>query len=155
MSEPLPFRTPYISEDAVKQIARMHRVGLPHGNGESILVVDDEKIIRETCKRMLVNHGYQVVLAVDGEQALDHLNAHPQIQLVISDLCMPRMGGLELVQHIRILFPGKPIGLISGYFDDHSDLPAVEFFLAKPFTTLDLLGCVKEVLHRDSCSKKA
>src|ERR1035437_2239865 len=81
-----------------------------------ILVVDDEKEVREILAEALQDFGYGVVTAASGEEALPVLNNGRIIDLVITDVRMPGMSGPELADEIRQRWPGVKVVLISGYF---------------------------------------
>jgi two-component system, chemotaxis family, chemotaxis protein CheY len=66
-----------------------------------VLIVDDDQDVRDALSEMLEIEGYQVHTARDGVDALDKLNANPEIDLVILDLMMPRMNGLELIERVE------------------------------------------------------
>ncbi len=124
------------------------------GGFETILVVEDEEPIRRAAKRVLEKHGYKVLLAADGAEALELFPRHrDDIDLVISDVVMPRLSGAKFYEALlkgglapRILFT-------SGYADrDVSQSGAVDPdlpFIHKPWTVSDLLAKVREVLDRD------
>ena len=80
----------------------------------SILVVDDEKSVRELFSTLLRGEGYQVTTAEDGEQALVELNNTP-FDLVISDVKMPRMNGFQLLDHIRQHYPETLFILLTAF----------------------------------------
>lgn len=118
---------------------------------KTILVVEDEPGIRALVQKILSRHGYRILEAANGEQALaviaEHRNA---IDLLITDVMMPRMGGPELVEHLRAR--GIDIGVlyVSGYTDDPNiyatKFPPGTAFLAKPFTLAALVDKVRELL---------
>ncbi|WP_018294437.1 PAS domain S-box protein [Mariprofundus ferrooxydans] len=86
------------------------------GNAETILLVDDEDNLRDTTSEVLQGLGYQVIEACDGDQALRlYLEHHEQIELILSDIVMPGMGGVELAREIRKLNDNIPIILATGY----------------------------------------
>jgi CheY-like chemotaxis protein len=80
------------------------------------LVVDDERVIRSVLRRALGGAGFEVVEAPNGEAALG-LSRLQHFDLVISDVQMPRMGGLELLRHLKVEQPQLPVILISGHFE--------------------------------------
>jgi DNA-binding NtrC family response regulator len=107
-------------------------------NAARILIVDDEPTIRELIAEFLRGNRFAVVEATDGFAALRHLDhSHEEFSLVISDLQMPGLNGLDLLARIRKSVPRLPALLISGYFDDTAALEAIlddrTRFLAKPF----------------------
>ncbi|HTY86909.1 MAG TPA: ATP-binding protein [Candidatus Acidoferrum sp.] len=113
---------------------------------ETILVVDDEGLLLTMAETILTDYGYVVLTANSGQQALDILSGeHVQIDLIITDLVMPAMGGRELIERVRQLMPGTRILCTSGYAhpaDKQADTP----YLQKPFTSRELLAKVKQVL---------
>jgi CheY-like chemotaxis protein len=116
-----------------------------HGTG-TILVVDDESLLLTMAETILSDFGYQVLTANNGEKALQVL-AQPgtRINLVITDLVMPGMGGRELIERIRQQGLEMPILSTSGYVQP-DDKPAHAGYLQKPFTSTDLLRKVKAAL---------
>ena len=113
---------------------------------ETILVVDDETLLLTMAETILTEYGYCVLTANSGQRALEILSGdHVQIDLVITDLVMPTMGGRELIERIRQLMPGTRIMCTSGYVlpaDKQTGTP----YLQKPFTSRELLAKVKQVL---------
>ncbi len=88
---------------------------LPRGQGELVLVVDDESTIRETIRGLLENCNYRVLTATQGEEALQiFANHRDSVRLVITDVMMPGMDGAELVRMLRILNPTLKIIVVSG-----------------------------------------
>ncbi|PIS18421.1 MAG: hypothetical protein COW19_04210 [Zetaproteobacteria bacterium CG12_big_fil_rev_8_21_14_0_65_55_1124] len=113
--------------------------GIVHGSGETILLVDDEEDMRVTSGEVLKDMGYQVLIASDGEDALQMFSLHQNdIRLVISDIVMPKMGGIELAKAIRRLDKKLPIIFATGYAKDQamSDEDQVEnsTIISKPFS---------------------
>lgn len=113
----------------------------------TVLVVDDDDLVRRVAKRMLVRAGYAVLEAEHGKAALAVFDAHrSEIALVLLDLSMPIMGGEETFGALRALDPGLPIVLTSGYNEDDATSRFVgrglAGFLQKPFVMSDLLTTV-------------
>lgn len=108
-----------------------------------VMVVDDEDVIREILSDFLTMEGFQVIAATDGEHALELLEAHP-VNLVISDLKMPRMGGLELLANIREVHPEVVTLIMTGYGTVETAIEAMKRgafdYVLKPFK-------VEEVMH--------
>ena len=127
------------------------REARPSGN-ETILVVEDEPMIRSMCSRVLSDNGYNALEASNGEEALRLTETHPvgMIDLLVTDVVMPRMGGIELARCLRESRPEIKILVTSGYTDDNPlcglSLNAEWAYLRKPFMPSDLLGRVREVL---------
>ncbi|MCZ7638871.1 MAG: ATP-binding protein [Verrucomicrobia bacterium] len=90
-------------------------VTIPSGRGELVLVVDDEQDIRNANRRVLERHGYQVLVARDGVEALAQFSAHQdEIRAIVTDVMMPQMDGLTLCRVLRRLRPATPIVVSSG-----------------------------------------
>ncbi|MCB9618293.1 MAG: MASE1 domain-containing protein [Sandaracinus sp.] len=96
-----------------------------------VLVLDDDDAIREVVRTALEMEGHRVEGVADGEEAIERAGAHP-FDVVLLDLTMPGLGGVEVLRGIRARHPQMPAVLMSGY--DESQLPHDEVFLAKPFT---------------------
>jgi len=116
----------------------------------SVLVVEDEDPLRRLIERILVREGYHVTLAQHGADALDIAArlAHP-IELVITDLVMPEVGGREVAEALRGVNPSLPVLFISGYDPDPGMVDVSDqantAFLAKPFTGSALLAQVRQL----------
>jgi len=132
---------------------------LPRGNGEVILVVDDEAAILEVTRLTLNAHGYQVEVATNGAEAVavfaQNLN---RIDLVLTDMMMPVMDGPATIHAVRRLRPGVPIIAASGVSQNNQTARSVgegvQHFLSKPYTADELLRKLAEVLARDSAPVK-
>lgn len=120
---------------------------------ETILVVEDEADLTHIFQRALSRHGYTVVTAGSGEEALQTAQAHGgRIDLLISDIVMPGMGGRELVWRMREIFPHISVILLSGYADEQSALEMMDdgaaVFIEKPVDLTVLEKIVRETLDR-------
>ena len=114
----------------------------------TIILVEDETLVREITARVLGRAGYTVLEAQDGEEALQMVRRHAgHIDLVITDVVMARVGGLELARRVAGERPGLPILLMSGYNAEEmpADDPTIGF-LQKPFTPNALLQTVSALL---------
>lgn len=123
----------------------------PPVGGEVILVVDDEAAVRALTRHVLETHGFTVIEAATGEQALACLDARgDDVDLVLTDMVMPGLRGPELVAELERRRPGLPILLMSGFADDdllrREALPERAHLLKKPFTHDELLAEVRERL---------
>lgn len=110
---------------------------------DRILVVDDEEEVREILAETLQDFGYAVVTAASGEEALPVLNRDHSVVLVITDVRMPGMSGLQLAEEIRRRWPRVKVVLISGYFVPQA---SPQRFLKKPFHMKDLTAMVRSEL---------
>jgi CheY-like chemotaxis protein len=109
----------------------------------TVLVVDDEPAIREVIATLLEDEGYLVRHAKDGLEALDAINEN-RIDLIVSDVVMPRLDGASLVRRLRRRGHLMPVVLMSAVYAD-VDLPGVRF-VPKPFEIDRLLGTVASAL---------
>ncbi len=109
----------------------------------TVLVVDDEPAIREVIATLLEDEGYLVRHAKDGLEALDAINGD-RIDLIVSDVVMPRLDGASLVRRLRRRGLLTPVVLMSAVYAD-VDLPGVRF-VPKPFEIDRLLGTVASAL---------
>jgi two-component system, cell cycle sensor histidine kinase and response regulator CckA len=119
--------------------------------GGVVLLVEDDEAVRTIARRILVRAGYTVVEAASGREALDRVE--DGIDLVISDVVMPDMGGPELQKRLREQYPNLKVILTSGYCEGELKGATRQLgaaFLPKPFTPESLIRCVAEVLGRSS-----
>jgi two-component system cell cycle sensor histidine kinase/response regulator CckA len=134
-------------------------VNMPHGTNECILVVDDEEHIRSLAKDILENYGYRVLLADDGEMAIRLFELHKQeISLVLLDMIMPKMGGLETFIRLKELSPEVKALLSTGYQKDGKaqDIlcQGIHGFVQKPYQIAELLTQIRRVIDSFSEMKK-
>ena len=124
---------------------------LPTGRGEWILVADDEAGIRDITKSALESHGYQVLTAGDGAEAMAaYVQRRHDVRLVITDMAMPFMDGPALIRALHRLNPEVRVLAVSGHMENArlaevAGHVAVKLLL-KPFTTGKLLVTVREIL---------
>jgi CheY-like chemotaxis protein len=119
-----------------------------------ILLVEDEVAVRRSVRRILERAGYTVLEARHGADALLVWHEHEAIDLLITDLRMPEVGGRELMAALHAIKPDLPVIAMSGYPPDVGDAPLEAWnaagraqFLAKPFSTEVLLSAVEHLLH--------
>jgi two-component system, cell cycle sensor histidine kinase and response regulator CckA len=121
----------------------------------AILVVDDESGVRLLACRILEEHGYRTLQAGDGSEALEVLARAPEsVAMVLTDIRMPTVGGLELERMMRARWPGIPVMLMSGETTQEWLTQVIRdralHMLRKPFTAEILVEAVRELLeHRD------
>jgi two-component system, cell cycle sensor histidine kinase and response regulator CckA len=121
------------------------------GRGEIVLVVEDEDGIREVARRILARRGYEVLTAASGADAVELARSHDgSIDLLITDVIMPRMMGKEVAETIMAMRPSTQIMYMSGYahpiLGSSQGLPAGTILIEKPFTERALLSKVREAL---------
>lgn len=122
--------------------------------GETILLVEDEPAIRQALSRVLTGHGYRVIEASNGGEALRVAEeTKGEIDLMLTDVMMPGIGGKELVQRLLVTRPRTRVILMSGYTDDEllrQDLGDARYmFLQKPFAARQAVAAVREMLDAD------
>jgi two-component system, cell cycle sensor histidine kinase and response regulator CckA len=121
------------------------------GRGETVLVAEDVEAMRELVRRLLVRNGYEVVTAADGLEALGIIERDPNaIDLLVTDVVMPGMGGGELVRRMAEVRPETKVLYVSGYTDDvlvrRGVIESGVSFLQKPFMPDELSRVVREIL---------
>ena len=117
-----------------------------------ILVIDDELQVREILQQILERNNYSVLLAEDGEEALEICKSH-DLDLMIVDMVMPKKSGLDTIQEVKRNYPDIKIIAISGgymigpkrYLDNAKTFGADRFF-EKPFSSREILGAVEELV---------
>jgi two-component system, cell cycle sensor histidine kinase and response regulator CckA len=118
---------------------------------ETVLLVEDEESVRALSRSVLTSYGYTVLEAGSGKEGLDVARRYPlPIDLLLTDVVMPEMGGLDLASRLEDIRPGVRVLYMSGYTDDavfrHGLLEKGRMFLQKPFTPATLARKVREVL---------
>lgn len=128
-----------------------------------ILVVDDEKVIREGCREVLAQDGFEVVLAENGEQGLKMIErAH--FDVILLDLMMPGLSGFDVLSHVKALHPDTSIIVITGYATIENSIEAMKKgafdFIPKPFSpdqlrvvvskAIDHTGALKDIANEKS-----
>jgi CheY-like chemotaxis protein len=123
----------------------------PRASNESILLVEDEEWVRKVAQKVLLRHGYRVVLASDGAEALEIVRKSEAFDLIVSDVVMPNMGGPQLQVELQREGRNPKILFTSGYTDRDiahaASLPPDAPFLSKPWTIDEFLSRVREVLN--------
>ncbi|CAG1003294.1 two-component system, cell cycle sensor histidine kinase and response regulator CckA [Methanosarcinales archaeon] len=132
--------------------AQEKQLELPAGHGESILVVDDEDLIREMTKKTLKAHGYRVITANDGKEAISSYSKYREkIKLVLMDMMMPIMDGSTSIRELHKINPELKIIAVSGLTEKDKLAKVYETyihaFLAKPYTTEKLLNIIYDVMN--------
>jgi PAS domain S-box-containing protein len=125
-------------------------LALPRGS-ETILLVEDEDLVRDLARRVLGQQGYSVLEAASGIEALSLIERGlGRCDLLLTDVVMPGLGGREIAQHIRRQHPGMKVIFMSGYAEHANfgprDLGPTDAFVNKPFSPHDLLRAVRSML---------
>ncbi len=128
-------------------------MAIPSGGAETVLLAEDEAELRDLVREILTEAGYTVLDAINGVRALEVSRLHEgPIDLLLTDVVMPEMGGRELAQRLASLRPGLKVLYMSGYTDDPEMRQGIEesdaAFLPKPFTPSTVAAKVREVLAR-------
>ena len=144
----------YIPEvDAAADAKVVASQGVAHGGSETILLAEDNESVRRLTGQTLVSYGYKVLIACDGEEAVDIFRRHgKEIAMVVLDVVMPKMGGKQTYDEMAKIHPGLKVLFLSGYSANaiHESfvlLPGLSF-LQKPFAPDALTRKVREVLDR-------
>jgi len=145
---------PRIDEMAGATPEHDHAGALPQGN-ETVLLVEDEPTVREVATRMLREQGYNVLVAANGDEALNLVRSRPgeSIDLLVTDVVMPRLSGRAVADQLRATRPEMKVLFISGYSDDtltrHGASPDTNLnFLQKPFSPSLLAYKIRELLDK-------
>ena len=137
-----------------KRIESVDNVIVPtKGNNELILLVDDNQDVRNTARTVLEKLGYRIIEAIDGYQAIEMFNAHKdEISLIITDVVMPKMGGVPAIEQIRKTAPKMKVVFITGYdageivnTDINSDYTSV---VTKPYRVHHLSKVVSDLIKK-------
>jgi len=127
---------------------------------ETILLVEDEPQVRAVAARALRSAGYRVLEATNGRDGVQVARRERDtVDLIVSDVVMPEMGGKEMVELARQFLPSAAVLFVSGFtagnFPLASDDPSANIFLQKPFTPQELLAMVRQVLDRHAAVREA
>jgi DNA-binding NtrC family response regulator len=116
---------------------------------KKILIADDEEGVRESLK-LILGEQYDLILTEDGTQALDCLKNAPDIGLVLMDIKMPKMNGLEVLAEMKKEYPKLNVILITGYKSVETAAEAVKLgacgYIVKPFKSDEILKAVKKLI---------
>ncbi len=132
---------PIQPESLVAKVRRLAR-----GRAQTILVVDDEKTVRNILEATLKRFGFDVATVASAKDALAYMENNP-VGMVISDIMMPDMDGLELLKRIKEKNPTLPVYLLTGMSAKYSEIDlrkaGAEGLIAKPFNNMDILNMIR------------
>jgi two-component system, cell cycle sensor histidine kinase and response regulator CckA len=117
-------------------------IGDASGMGRTVLVVDDQEVVRDVIRLTLESAGYTVIAAASPSDAIELACVEAEIDLLVTDVVMPEMDAFELAERISSKLPGVRILYTSGYTDAAAEGP----FIQKPFTPAQLVAKVHAVL---------
>ena len=144
---------PAAPEQSLAPVVEALPAPAPARTAARVLVVEDEEVIRGLVDQVLSGEGYDVILAADGDEALE-LAATTHVDVLLTDLTMPGMGGHELAERLRQRAPGLKVMFMSGFAEsgDFSTaaLPPATAFLEKPFTFSMLSERMRELIELTS-----
>ncbi len=126
----------------------------------NILVIDDEQIMREGCSRILSKDGWAVITAENGTKGLEEIKGQTEkMDVILLDLMMPGMSGMEVLDHVRTIDPNLLVIVITGYATVESAVEAMKKgaydFIPKPFTPDQLRIVVRRALEKRNLQKEA
>lgn len=122
-----------------------------------VLFVEDDDGVRATACELLAAHGYEVVEAIDGEDALAKLREHDGFDALVTDVRMPRMNGIELLEVVHDSYPelSSRAIVISGFVDTITAIPPHFLLLRKPCDPADLIDAIYACSGRQTLSRRA
>ncbi|MFM2314875.1 MAG: hypothetical protein RLZZ04_4151, partial [Cyanobacteriota bacterium] len=142
----------FLPASEITEINQEETESIPQGNGELILVVDDESSILEVTKATLETYNYQVLTAKNGIEAIAiYAQNQNAIELVIMDIMMPSMDGKTAIPILKTINSQVKIIAVSGLVSDREIIAelnsSIEAFVAKPYTNDDLLKVINEIIN--------
>ena len=124
---------------------------------KTLLIVDDDNVILEVLSEYFLKQGYDVVLAHNGDEAVQLLK-YKAIDLVVTDIRMPKMNGLSLLKHIRTKSSSLPVILMTGYELSRTELSCLSYpadaYITKPFTSEYLHNVIKKFIDEGTQVEK-
>lgn len=118
---------------------------------QKILICDDEEGIRESLKLIFSDH-YNLILTNDGTQCLDCLTKAKDVRLVLIDIKMPKINGLDILRQVKEKHPSIPVIIVTGYKSTETAVEAVRLgasgYIIKPFKSTEVLATVKKIMEQ-------
>jgi CheY-like chemotaxis protein len=157
----LPEAVPHAAPAAANPVAAAMPPNGPSRQYARVLVVDDEKHVRDVLATQLEEAGYDVLVAPDGGRALSLIAAGEVVDVLVTDLSMPGMNGLAVIRGAQQHRPGLPAILLTGYAGDSAAMAAAGslggsfLLLRKPIPMQDLVDRIKTLLAAEVCRETA
>jgi CheY-like chemotaxis protein len=127
---------------------RLHLVA-PHRRSVTVLIVEDDGVLRELLQRALEGYGFSVLPAANGAEALHWSERHEgTIEIVVTDIVLPDLNGFELSRRIRAARPETKLLLVTGFGDQYPELRDSADILEKPFLPSELLRKVDDIISQ-------
>ena len=151
----LYFPVSHIPEKPLEEVSPENEK--PSGGTETILLIEDEYLILKVIRRLLKSYGYSVYVAADGEEALEVFVRHrDEIGLVLSDVGLPKMSGIDVFKKLKEIDPHVKVILASGFFEPDLKFSLHQLgakgFIQKPYSNEDVLRKLREILDEKSTS---
>ncbi|MBJ6751391.1 helix-turn-helix domain-containing protein [Geomonas anaerohicana] len=128
----------------------MNKINNSYQGSETILIVDDEKQLREMLSDFLASYGYKVITAEDGQDAIEKYTENGPIHLVVLDVVMPRKDGISCFKEIKKVNPKAKAVFMSGYRPDHLQAKEDFHLIQKPFSPVEMIKAIRSALESDS-----
>jgi two-component system cell cycle sensor histidine kinase/response regulator CckA len=113
----------------------------------TVLVVEDERVVREMLLAVLARFNYRVLVATDGLEGVELYRAHGErIDLVLLDLSMPGLSGIEVLAQLQSINPAVCVVILTGFAEDNPALAEIEL-VHKPFRVDELIGVIKRLIR--------
>lgn len=146
-------------QDTAGKVKKVRRETADTSGTETILLVEDQEVVRRLVLRILKNKGYKIIEADSGTKALDIIETTKvKIDLLLTDVVMPKMNGRELYDHLKGIIPGLNVLYMSGYTEEtiarHGILNEKTEFIQKPFHPDDLAIRIREILNEPGRTKE-
>ena len=137
-------------EELAVDPGKMQEDEYPSGSGETVLVIDDEELVQNTLRTILNEFSYSVLMAGDGEAGLAMYKQHrQQVDLVILDLSMPQLSGVEVLKELLLIDPDVKVLIATGVATDQVELHGVRQVIEKPFQVGNLVRSIRRILDAD------
>ncbi|MEN3044856.1 MAG: sigma-54 dependent transcriptional regulator [Candidatus Hydrothermales bacterium] len=125
---------------------------------DKILIVEDDIILAETLKKLFLKRNLYAEVAANGKEALKKIKENPNYSIVLTDLVMPEMGGMVLIEEIKKIFPEMEVVVMTGYGDIKTAVEAMKKgasdFITKPFDKEELFNIINKILKREKIEEE-